>query len=187
MATRTDSTEIQNVVASTGIDHELELKELAADMTGVEYNPSGVPGLVYRIQEPKATVLIFRSGKIVCTGASSTENVDEAMSIVFRELRNLGLRLDKSPEITLHNIVSKADLGESLNLNAIAIGLELENVEYEPEQFPGLLYQMSEPDVAIILFGSGKVIIAGAKRPTDAKTAVDHLIRQLDDLGLIDT
>ncbi len=187
MDTRTDSPEIQNVVASTRINHELELKELAADITGVEYNPSAVPGLVYRIEEPKATVLIFRSGKIVCTGASSTEDVDKAVSIVFRELRSLGLRFDKSPEVTLHNIVSKADLGESLNLNAIAIGLGLENVEYEPEQFPGLLYQMSEPDVTIILFGSGKVIIAGAKRPTEARTAVDNMIRELGDLGLMGT
>ncbi len=187
MATLTDSIEIQNVVASTEIKHELDLKELAADMAGVEYNPSSVPGLIYRIQEPKATVLIFRSGKIVCTGASSTKNVDEAMSIVFRELRNLGFRFDKSPEITLHNIVSKTDLGEHLNLNAIAIGFGFENVEYEPEQFPGLLYRIGEPDVAIILFGSGKVIITGANRLTDAKTAVDHLIRELDGLGLIDT
>ena len=74
-----------------------------------------------------------------------------------------------------------------MNLNAIAIGLGLETVEYEPEQFPGLLYQMSEPDVAIILFGSGKVVIAGAKQPTDARTAVDHMIRELDSLGLIGT
>ena len=187
MATRTDSTEIQNVVASTEIEHELDLKELAADMDGVEYNPSSIPGLVYRIQEPKATVLIFRSGKIVCTGVASTESIDEAVSIVFHELRNLGLSFDKSPEITLHNIVSKADLGEGVNLNAIAIGFGLENVEYEPEQFPGLLYQMSEPDVTIILFGSGKIIITGAERPTDAKTAVNHLIHELDGLGLIDT
>ena len=109
------------------------------------------------------------------------------MSIVFGELRNLGLRFDKSPEITLHNIVSKADLGEYLNLNAIAIGFGLENVEYEPEQFPGLLYRIGEPDVAIILFGSGKVIIAGEKRLTDGKTAVDHMIRELDGLGVIGT
>jgi len=137
MNTRTDPPEIQNVVASTRINHELELKELAADMTGVEYNPSAVPGLIYRIEEPKATVLIFRSGKIVCTGASSTVDVDKAVSIVFRELRNLGLRFDKSPDVTLHNIVSKADLGESLNLNAIAIGLGLEMLSTSPNSFRG--------------------------------------------------
>jgi len=46
---------------------------------------------------------------------------------------------------------------------------------------------MSEPDVTIILFGSGKVIIAGAKRPTEARTAVDNMIRELGDLGLMGT
>ncbi len=46
---------------------------------------------------------------------------------------------------------------------------------------------MSEPDVTIILFGSGKAIITGAKRLIDARTAVDNMIRELSDLGLMGT
>ncbi|MFB6160878.1 MAG: TATA-box-binding protein, partial [Haloferacaceae archaeon] len=71
-------------------------------------------------------------------------------------------------------------------LNAIAIGLGLENIEYEPEQFPGLVYRLEEPDVVALLFGSGKLVITGGKRPEDAAEAVDVIVSRLDELGLLD-
>ncbi len=60
-----------------------------------------------------------------------------------------------TPEIEIQNIVSSGDFGHTLNLCAIAIGLGLEHVEYEPEQFPGLVYRLDDPDVVALLFGSG--------------------------------
>jgi transcription initiation factor TFIID TATA-box-binding protein len=112
------------------------------DLEGADYDPEQFPGLVYRTQDPKSAALIFRSGKIVCTGAQSTDAVHESLEIVFGKLRDLGIPLPDDPEITVQNIVSSADLGVDLNLNAIAIGLGLENIEYEPEQFPGLVYRL---------------------------------------------
>jgi len=87
--------------------------------------------------------------------------------------------------VTVQNIVSSADLGESLNLNAIAIGLGLETIEYEPEQFPGLVYRLAEPDVVILLFGSGKLVITGAKIHEEAEAALEEVIRRLNDLALL--
>lgn len=187
MSAATDTIEIQNVVASTGIGQELDLETLAGDIPGADFNPDNFPGLVYRTQDPKAAALIFRSGKIVCTGASSVDGVHEAIDIVFEKLRELGIRIDDSPEITVQNIVSSADLGESLNLNAIAIGLGLEDVEYEPEQFPGLVYRMDKPDIVILLFGSGKIVITGGKQPTDADAAVENIIDEIEGLGLLNS
>jgi transcription initiation factor TFIID TATA-box-binding protein len=85
----------------------------------------------------------------------------------------------------VQNIVSSADLGHTLNLNALAIGLGLEDVEYEPEQFPGLVYRMDDPDVVILLFGSGKIVITGGKRTADAAEAVDVIVDRIDELGLL--
>jgi len=185
MSAATDTIEIQNVVASTGIDQELDLEELTQDIPGSDFNPDNFPGLVYRTQEPKAAALIFRSGKIVCTGASSEEEVHNALAIVFDELRDLGIPFEDSPEITVQNIVSSADLGTNLNLNALAIGLGLEDVEYEPEQFPGLVYRMDDPEIVILLFGSGKIVITGGKEPDDASAAVENISEKIDDLGLL--
>ncbi|GAB7014323.1 TATA-box-binding protein [Halolamina salina] len=177
---------IENVVASTGIGQELDLQSVAMDLEGADYDPEQFPGLVYRTQDPKSAALIFRSGKIVCTGAKSTDDVHESLHIVFDKLRELSIPIEDDPEITVQNIVTSADLGESLNLNAIAIGLGLESIEYEPEQFPGLVYRLEEPDVVALLFGSGKLVITGGKEPADAAEAVDVITERLDELGLLD-
>ena len=177
---------IENVVASTGIGQELDLQSVAMDLEGADYDPEQFPGLVYRTENPKSAALIFRSGKIVCTGAKSTDAVHESLGIVFDELRALEIPVSDDPEITVQNIVTSADLGRSLNLNAIAIGLGLENIEYEPEQFPGLVYRLEEPDVVALLFGSGKLVITGGKQPTDAEDAVDVISERLSELGLLD-
>lgn len=175
---------VENVVASTGIDQELDLQSVAMDLEGADYDPEQFPGLVYRTQNPKSAALIFRSGKIVCTGANSIEAVHESLNIVFEKLRELQIPVGDDPEITVQNIVTSADLGTDLNLNAIAIGFGLENIEYEPEQFPGLVYRLDEPNVVALLFGSGKLVITGGKQPSDAAAAVDVIVEQLDSLGL---
>lgn len=177
---------IENVVASTGIGQELDLQSVAMDLEGADYDPEQFPGLVYRTQEPKSAALIFRSGKIVCTGAKSTDDVHESLEIVFDKLRELNIEVDANPEIVVQNIVTSADLGRKLNLNAIAIGLGLENIEYEPEQFPGLVYRLEDPNVVALLFGSGKLVITGGKQPVDAERAVDKIVSRLDELDLLD-
>ncbi len=176
---------IENVVASTGIGQELDLQSVATDLNGAEFNPDQFPGLVYRTDEPKAAALIFRSGKIVCTGAQSVDDAHAGLDTVFGELENLGIPIDGTPEVTVQNIVTSADIGERLNLNAIAIGLGLENVEYEPEQFPGLVYRLDEPDVVALLFGSGKLVVTGGNEPTDAEEAVDAISDRLEELNLL--
>ena len=185
MADPKDTITIENVVASTGIGQELDLQSVAMDLEGADYDPEQFPGLVYRTTDPKSAALIFRSGKIVCTGANSTAAVHESLDIVFEKLRDLNIPVDDEPEITVQNIVTSADLGESLNLNAIAIGLGLENIEYEPEQFPGLVYRLDDPEVVALLFGSGKLVITGGTAREDAEQAVDVIADRLDELGLL--
>ena len=186
MSVASESIQIENVVASSDIGQELALETLADDLMASDYDPDNFPGLVYRLQEPKAAALIFRSGKIVCTGANSVENVQTALQQVFDELRELGIQVADDPEIVVQNIVSSADLGRTLNLNAIAIGLGLENIEYEPEQFPGLVYRLNEPSVVALLFGSGKLVITGGKQLEDAERALSVIEDRLRDLGLLE-
>lgn len=83
----------------------------------------------------------------------------------------------------MQNIVASVDFDYRLNLNAIAIGLGLENIEYEPEQFPGLVYRLDEPAVVALLFGSGKAVMTGAKTTeeiTQATTAVETRLQELE-------
>ena len=176
---------IENVVASTAIGQEIDLKSLTISMEGADYDPEQFPGLVYRTKEPKTAALIFRSGKIVCTGAKSIEDVRLGLKKLFKKMGDVGIKVAGSPEITVQNIVASADLGSVLNLNAIAIGLGLENIEYEPEQFPGLVYRLDVPKVVVLLFGSGKLVVTGGKKPNDAEAAVDRIVKELEGLALI--
>jgi len=176
---------IENVVASTGVGAKLDLNEVIRVLEGADYNKERFPGVVYRTTSPKTAALIFGSGKIVCTGAKSIEDVSKGLSQVFEKLKAIGIDIPEHPEISIQNIVASADLGTVLNLNAIAIGLGLENIEYEPEQFPGLVYRLSEPKVVMLLFGSGKLVVTGGKKPEDAEAAVEKIVEELDGLGLM--
>jgi len=176
---------IENVVASSSIDQELDLQTLAKELD-VEFEPEDFPGLVYQIQNPDATALIFDSGKIVCTGADSVDNVHDAFDETMQMLYGLGIDVPRDPSVTVENIVSIADLHQQLNLTAIAVGLGLEAVEYEPEQFPGLVYRIENPHVAILLFGSGKLIITGARRESELGTALTSIQTRLTELGLLE-
>lgn len=177
---------IQNVVASTSIGKELDLNAISASFENAEYEPEQFPGLVFRVNEPKTAALIFSSGKVVCTGAKSVDAVGQAVGIVIGALRARGIQgVTGDPQITIQNIVATADLGSELNLNAIAVGLGLENVEYEPEQFPGLVYRLRDPKVVVLIFGSGKLVCTGAKKKEDAERAVDKIAAELSSLGLL--
>jgi len=176
---------IENVVASTSLGRELDLPAIAKSLEGAEYNPEQFPGLVYRMKNPKAATLLFRSGKVVCTGAKSVEEVRLAIDHLVKKLGEAGVSVTKKPEIIVQNIVASADLGSVINLNAIAISLSLEKVEYEPEQFPGLVYRVDKPKVVVLLFGSGKMVCTGARKPEDVELAVERITKELRDAGLL--
>jgi len=186
MSTLTDTIHIENVVASSTLGAELALEQLAADLPGADYNPEEFPGVIYPLDDPPSTTLIFDSGKAVCTGAKTVDDVHEALRIVVEDLRELGIDIPPSPPVDVQNIVCSADLDQPLNLNAIAIGLGLEDVEYEPEQFPGLVYRLEDPDVVVLLFGSGKLVITGGSDPDDAEYALEIIHERLTDLGLLE-
>ncbi len=178
---------VENIVASTSFADKLDLDAIAQALEEAEYEPEQFPGLVYRLDNPKTATLLFRSGKANCTGAKNVENVRKTVEIIADKLRNLGIDVYKNEDlkIVIQNIVAISDLGTELNLNEVAMGLGLENVEYEPEQFPGLVYRLEEPKVAMLLFGSGKIVCTGARRTEDVSIAVQKLADELAALGLL--
>jgi len=177
---------IENVVASTQIGENIDLNKISREIKDSEYKPKQFPGLVLRTKEPKAAALVFRSGKVVCTGSKSVEDARRAVKQIVKMLKEIGISVIDEPEVKVQNIVASADLGVDLNLNAIAIGLGLENIEYEPEQFPGLVYRLDNPRVVVLIFGSGKMVVTGGKSPDDARKAVDGEIRvDVDNIQII--
>ncbi len=174
---------IQNVVVSANLFKEIPLEKLAKKLPNTEYNPEQFPGLVLRLNEEKGkriTALVFSSGKIVCTGTKGEGEVRKAVNNVIKELAKAGVKITKRPEISIQNMVASGDLGMSLNLNKLAF--KLPTAEYEPEQFPGLVYKDVSMNIVFLLFGTGKIVITGAKNEKQIGEAVRKLYRMLKKL-----
>ncbi len=185
MSTIKSSVKIENVVASMQLADEFDLEDISTKLDNAEYDKKKFPGLVYRVKNPKAAFLIFKSGKVNCTGARRVGDVKKATDGLSEELRKTGLTIRDDPQLVVQNIVASADLGTELNLNAIAIGLGLENIEYEPEVFPGLVYRVSDPKLVVLIFGSGKLVVTGCKTPDDCNGGVEVVRSQLEALDLL--
>ncbi|MDD2666386.1 MAG: TATA-box-binding protein [Methanocellales archaeon] len=176
---------VENVVANARFADKFDLPLIESKLDSAVYDKNKFPGLVYHLNQPKAAFLIFGTGKIVCTGVKSVDDVKVVINNVAEELRSMGIAVEKNPEFVIQNIVASADLGSELNLNAIAIGLGLENIEYEPEQFPGLVYRVEEPKIVVLIFGSGKLVVTGGKTLSDCEKGVEIVRRQIEGLGLL--
>lgn len=165
--------EIQNVVAVASFDQRMNLLAIMKSFRNVEYRPKRFPGLVFKLKEPKTTTLIFSSGKMVCTGAKSEKMANSAVSKVVRELKKTGFIIRGSPKIEIVNVVGTAEVGGRVDLEAASDILD--NIMYEPEQFPGLIYRMEEPKVVILIFGSGKMVLTGAKKEKQIHEAAEKI------------
>jgi len=179
MAKKENSREIKivNIVVSSDLKHDVPLEKMAATLSNTEYNPEQFPGLVLRIKEPKTSALVFSSGKIVCTGARTMEEVKEAVQKIIKSLEKINVKITVDPEISIQNIVAAGSIGMDLNLNKLAI--KLDNTEYEPEQFPGLVYKLNEAKATFLLFSNGKIVCTGTKSEEAVHKALDMLIVNL--------
>ena len=168
---------IVNIVVSTALEKDIPLEKMAATLPNTEYNPEQFPGLVLRIKEPKTSALIFSSGKVVCTGARTMEEVDLSILSIIKSLKKMNINVTIKPIITVQNIVASGSIGMALNLNVL--GVKLPNTEYEPEQFPGLVHKLKGTNATFLLFSNGKIVCTGTKTEEQVNDATDKLIENL--------
>jgi len=173
---------IQNMVAFTELGKPISLELLLKKVENTEWQPEQFPGLVYKITDPRASALIFSQGKIVCTGTKSLDDLNEAMRKIVDRIRKAGIPMPKTYNTKVENIVASTRIKGDINLDEIAFMLE--NSEYEPEQFPGLVYRISEPRVAFLLFTSGRIICAGAQNMESIHKALMKFRENLAAIGV---
>ena len=228
---------VVNVVASTRVAEELDLPDIAIQLN-CEYEPEQFPGVVYRVVDPNLAILMFRSGRAVCTGGKNEENIQEGITRMIGDLRAAGIDTweVEDVKIEVQNMVATyalhypedydgtarmddintrvidldggeirpatdeeveaedprirgikegeplATMPRKLNLNNLTFHLPFDKVEYEPEQFPGLIYRLDFPRVVCLIFGSGKMVITGARRKDEILEAVQFIQDELADL-----
>lgn len=121
--------------------------------------------------------MIFSSGNVVCTGARNMVKVEEAIKKIIKSLEKINIKITIKPKINIQNIVASGTVGMDLNLNVLA--MKLPNTEYEPEQFPGLVYKLPEAKATFLLFSNGKIVCTGTKSEKEVNEALDKLIENL--------
>lgn len=168
---------VQNIVATTSLGKPVPLTKLARTQSNTEYNPEQFPGLVLRVKKPKSAVLVFSSGNLVCTGTKSIAQVKEVIDAVIKQIAKIGVKITDKPKITVQNIVASGSIDLNLNLNILA--LTLENTEYEPEQFPGLVYKLVEPTATFLLFSNGKLVCTGTKNKQQLEDSMEQLNKNI--------
>ncbi len=174
---------IENVVATATIEQRLDLKEITKKFPNVEWNPNLFPGAVFRLKNPKTATLLFRTGKMVCTGAKSEEMARKAVKTVVQKLRKGKIKIKNEATVTIQNIVASINLGGRIHLEETARSLP--RSMYEPEQFPGLIHRMLDPKTVILIFTSGKLVCTGSRTEKDVFRSVNNLHSMLEEKGLM--
>ena len=178
---------VENVVATVTLGLEpgekIDLNQIARKFSECEYNPERFPGLVMRVVDPKATILIFSTGKMVVTGLRQAAEAGTVVEIVIKNLKQAKVNISTEPEITIQNIVASGDLHVPVDLNEASIAME--NAMYEPEVFPGLIYRMQEPKTVFLIFSTGRIVCTGAKTKEIVGEAVEKLVEEIKRLELV--
>ena len=178
---------IQNCVASVNLFTKIDLIQTYQRLIDDEelyiaYNPEQFPGLILKIPDPKVSSLVFSSGKLVITGAKSTETVTAGVERMMSILRSVDTVIEEEPEIIVQNIVASGNFNKrAINLELAALWLETSM--YEPEQFPGLIYRLADPKTVLLLFQSGNLVCTGAKTEAQVREAVATTYGQLEDIN----
>ena len=170
---------IQNLVATANLNCDLRLREIAFQEKNTKYVPKRFSGLIMRICNPiKATSLIFSNGKIVVLGTKTEEDSKNACRKIAKIIKSLNYPVTFT-DFKIHNIVSTCDVRFQINLHRLVNNIlkkKSSRVNYEPEIFPGLIYRLIPnksqnnenneelPNIAILIFSSGKLVITGAKK-----------------------
>ncbi|MHA1731292.1 MAG: TATA-box-binding protein [Promethearchaeota archaeon] len=174
---------IQNIVVNIDLGVEIDLELLSDSYRDVELNTDKFPRIRLPMSNPKATILLFSNGKMIVTGLKKTNHANIVLEKVKRKLDRIGVKIDRTPDLEVVNVVASADMGRQINLDLASITLE--RSIYEPEVFPGMIYRLEVPIKCVLLvFSSGKVVITGLKREADVKTVIKHVGGEFRDNNL---
>jgi len=149
----------------------LDLKQIALRCRNTEFNPRRFAAVIMRLREPRATALIFQSGKICVTGAKSVHNSTLAAQRFAYIIEKVGFKPQPTIDFKVQNVVGTLDVGFPIRLEGLVYAHST-FASYEPELFPGLIYRLVSPRVVFLIFVSGKIVITGAKKETDLTEAL---------------
>jgi transcription initiation factor TFIID TATA-box-binding protein len=165
---------VVNIIANTAIGSQLNLSTIGKSLNNCEYEPEIYFALIYRLEKPKLSILVNKSGKIIFTGAKTLEDITAARDLFFIDLDILGYRPIKT-DIIIQNIVFCVKINKSININNILDLNKEKNIKYNPEKFPGLILKNENPKFTATIFKNGNMNIIGLKNFDEILPALELL------------
>jgi transcription initiation factor TFIID TATA-box-binding protein len=174
---------IENIVVSTSIADSLDLLQMSKDMPRAKYNPEEVPAVILNLDRPRSVIMFFANGNMVFSGPKSIDEIDELLQVLSVKLRVIGISMaPEQLELKIENMVASTHYHKKLDLGKIANVLQ--QADYNPKKFPGLIYKLNDPNVVILLFDSGKIICNGTESE-EMSAAIDEMTQELSSLGVL--
>jgi len=176
---------IVSTMGSGELGRELDLSEVVdalSDNFDIEANFHSGSMATIRVEEIGPALTLYRTGTFQIRGTETREDLFEAKDRLIEALQQIGFELD-DVDFYQNNAVFLEDFQTKIQLEALAIHLGLENVEYEPEQFPGVIYRPQDIETVMLVFNSGKAIISGTINEDIAQQSSDRLRNEIQTLG----
>ena len=174
-----------STMGSGELGRELDLSAVVdalSDNFDIEANFHSDSMTTIRLEEGGPALTLYRTGTFQIRGTETREDLFKAKDKILEALQQIGLELDDT-DFHQNNAVFLEDFGTEVQLEALAIHLDLENVEYEPEQFPGVIYRPPDIGTVMLVFNSGKAIISGTISEDVAQQSSDHLRGEIQSLS----
>ena len=167
-------TEIVNVVATASLGPRIEFGEIGG-FKEILHDSKVYGGRVayFKTKKMQGRISVFNSGKMISVGTKNERQAFKELEVAKQFLVNKGFAKQIKLQPQIHNLVVAADLEKSLNLEELSEKL---GAIYEPEQFPGVILRSKKPFKAtILLFASGKAVIAGLKSSEQIGSTIQKL------------
>lgn len=160
------------------LDLEAVVEVLKENRSVIESNFHGPSTVTIRLDPEGPAITLYRTGTFQIRGTESREELFTEKDKFISELAAIGVSVI-DPEFEQKNAVYLDDLNQELQLETIAVSLGLEHVEYEPEQFPGIIYRPPDLGTVLLIFASGKTIISGTVDDEVAAHSISRLKEQI--------
>ena len=170
--------QIVNLVATCETGETIDIGRLASELDAT-YNPARYRCAYFKDRHMKAKVSIFGSGKMIAIGSKTEEDARRSLSHLARLLRKRGFLRTEKMTFAVQNVVVTVELGREVNLELLSA--QIPGVVYEPEQFAGAIVRPQTSEAAVLVFSSGKMVVAGLKSAERINEAIRGIV---DELGL---
>lgn len=171
--------EIQNVVANANVDingtNSINVEKISKEYDGAELDYDIVNFDAAKYQHNNTAIMLFASGSLVSTGSPSTKAAWEAIESFAEDFKDIGIEVS---DRRITNYVGTINIDKELHLYKLAVAFSIEDSEYEPEQFPGLIVRRQ--GYVAILFGNGKIVITSCDTLEQIDAAAADLLSELE-------